>query len=91
MRAKGDIFVRSRNIIERTYPQKSASRGTTMLPEDEALLLRFKQARERESQLKDKMVPQLRRDEIRRVVTMLCCIFTAIVTLLVSSLIQFPS
>ena len=62
-----------------------------MPPEDEELLLRFKQARERESQLKDKVGPQLRRDEIRRLVSALCCIFTVIVALLVSSLNQFPS
>ena len=94
MSPKGDMHVHvlvcSRNIIERTYPQQTARQGTTMLAEDEALLLRFKQARERESQLKDKVAPQLRRDEIRRLVTGLCCIFTAIIALLASSLTHFP-
>ena len=54
-----------------------------MTEEDRVLLARFRQAREKESQWKDKAVPHLRREEIRRLVTGLCCIFAILITLLV--------
>lgn len=77
------LFIPTRNIIERTHPQKSADRSSAMLPEDNELLLSFKKARDMESQLKDKVAPQLRQEEVRRLVTGLCCIFLVVLALLV--------
>ena len=85
------LLISFRNIIERTYPQRHASRESSVQSADERLLQRFKLAREKESQLKDKVGPQLRRDEIRRLVTGLCCIFMVVLALLVSAIDQCPS
>lgn len=54
-----------------------------MMTEDNELLLSFKKARDMESQLKDKVQPQLRQEEVRRLVTGLCCIFLVVLALLV--------
>ena len=72
-----------RNIIERTHPQKSAERSSAMMAEDNELLFSFKKARDMESQQKDKVAPQLRQEEVRRLVTGLCCIFLVVLALLV--------
>lgn len=51
--------------------------------EDHQLLTRFRVAKEKESKVKDNGA-HLRREEVRRLVTGLCCIFAIIMTLMVS-------
>lgn len=53
------------------------------MTEDNELLFSFKEARDMESQQKDKVAPQLRQEEVRRLVTGLCCIFLVVIALLV--------
>ena len=74
----------SRSIIEKSYPQECAEREGSLTPEERGLLARFRQAKEKESHLKDNVVPRLRRHEIQRLVTGLCCIFAVVLTLVVS-------
>ena len=74
----------SRNIIERTYPKRCEERVFTMQLEDRDLLQRFKQTRDKESQLKDKASAPLRQEEVRRLVSGLCCLFFIVVAILVS-------
>ena len=73
----------SRSVIEKSYPQECEEREGSLTPEDRGLLARFRQAKEKESQWKDNVVPRLRRQEIQRLVTGLCCIFAVVLTLLV--------
>ena len=72
-----------RNIIERTYPEECSDRRRSLLAEDEQMLSRFKSVRERESQLKDETIPNLRREEVRKLVVTLLCIFGTVLALLV--------
>ena len=74
----------SRNIIERTYPKRCEERAFTMQSEDRGLLQRFKQARDKESQVKDKASAPLRQEEVRRLVSGLCCLFFIVIVILVS-------
>ena len=61
-----------------------------MLHSDQQLLARFKSVREKESQLKDKLLPSLRREEITRLVTTLLCVFGAVLAVLVRTLAPKP-
>jgi hypothetical protein len=76
------VNIQLRSVIEKSYPQECEEREGSLTPEDRGLLARFRQAKEKESQWKDNVVPRLRRQEIQRLVTGLCCIFAVVLTLL---------
>lgn len=76
------VNIQLRKIIEKNYPSQCYEREEAMLTQDHLLLGRFRSAKDKESQWKDKTIANMRREEFRRLMTVLLCCFAFFVVFL---------